>query len=145
MLIPDNFINIKINLTDFTIDYYEDDIEEYYNDIPIIEIGKKYAKLQPISEDVFITNFKDDEEEFELHFNAKLNKCYIDGDPIDPERLISLYEGDGCDPAEIIKKLTGIVQDDYVYLIVYKNGVVLRKMLDGVWKIEYNTKYFLLS
>lgn len=126
----------KIDLNDSNIDYYETDIEEYYNDIPIIEIGKKYAKLQPISDNVYVANYKHEDEEFELHFNKKLNKCYIDGDDINPEFLIELYEDEHCKTFEIIKTITGIDVDDYVCLIVYKNGTILRKTITGDWKAE---------
>ena len=118
-----------ININDKNIYSYRTDIEKYRNDIPVVEIVKKYVHLYPEGPNGFIGTICIENQETTVSVNTKKNFCKINDELIYPDDFIELIEGAGCKTYEIIKNLTGVSIDDYANEVIYNNGDIIYKNL----------------
>ena len=125
---------------DFTqVDFITYAVDEYLNDIPIYDLVSYYIELFPISENVCQAILDGGRI---LTVNLKTNKCYLDGEVVNGEEFVHLYEGDNVDPCPVIKRITGVDLDDYISDVTYSDGtteyldVKGKKFLMGGWRKE---------
>ena len=107
---------------DFTqVDFITYAVDEYLHDIPMYELVAYYVEFFQISDNECQAVFDGGAV---LIVNTKSNECYFEGEKMNAEQLVSMFEGENVDPCPIIKRITGIDLDDYISDVTYKDGTV---------------------
>lgn len=100
------------------VDFITYAVDEYLNDIPMYDLVASYINLYPLSDNTYQGTFN----EQKVVVNTKTNTCFINGEKIDGEQFVMLFEGEDVDPCPIIKKITGVDLDDYISDVTYSDG-----------------------
>lgn len=117
---------------DFTkVNFITYAVDEYLNDIPVYDLVSYYIMLYRIDDHVYKGKLNDQD----VTVNAKINTIYYDGEELNGEQFVMMFEGENVDPVPIIKKITGIDLDDYISDVTYFDGTV--EYLDVKGKNEF--------
>lgn len=118
------------------VDFITYAVDEYLNDIPMYDLVVSYINLYPLSDNAYQGTFN----EQKVVVNTKTNTCYIDGEKIDGEQFVILFEGEDVDPCPIIKKITGVDLDDYISDVTYSDGTTEYLDVKGKKFIIYSNR-----
>jgi len=125
---------------DFThVDFITYAIDEFYHDVPMLEVASKYVKMFKYDENCYMGEFEYDGETHKVVVHVDCNICTVDYEPKNPEEFIAIFEGDEVDAIPIIKKITGVDLDEYISDVTYSNGVV--ELLDVKGKVFFMGNY----
>lgn len=104
---------------DFTkVNFITYAVDEYLNDIPMYDLVNYYISLFQRDEHTYLGKLNDRD----VIVNTLTNTCYYEGEVINGEQFVMLFEGEESDPTLVIKKITGIDLDDYISEVTYYDG-----------------------
>lgn len=106
------------------VDFITYAIDEFYRDVPMLEIASNYVKMFKHDANSYIGEFEYNGETHKVVVHLDCNICTVDYEPKNPEEFIAIFEGDEMDAIPIIKKITGVDLDEYISDVTYSNGVV---------------------
>lgn len=110
------------------VDFANYSLKDYYADISMIRLVSHYVRLTRGEKDFenqqYFGEFEKNGQRHSVFVDIEFNFCNVDGNPINPEEFVILFEGDEKNPTDKIKEITGIDEDDYLTDVTYSDGTV---------------------
>ena len=107
------------------VDTFTYDLKEYYKNIPVALLAKRFLKLSKLNDFMLESEVYVDGENLNICIDMEENKMYLNDNYINPEEFILLMIGDKkneLDPVIFIKEITGVDLDDYIDNVWYLDG-----------------------
>ena len=98
-------------------------IDEYYKDVPMYELVSHYVRLHRKSDSCYEGKFKRKGESHKIEVHKAINACFVDGEMMNCEDFVALFEGEETNPNPIIEMITGVNYDEYCSEVTYEGGV----------------------
>lgn len=122
---------IDVDLSDSSIVMKEVDINEMEQGHKIYEVADSLIRLKSESGDRYKGRFYFGEEEKEISVSKMSEFAYVDNEPVNIARLIEMVTGEKEE--DVLIRLFDLKRDDYVWYVMYKNGVIAMKDSEGRW------------
>ena len=110
------------------VDFANYSLKDYYADIPMIRLVSHYVRLTRGEKDFenqqYFGEFEKNGQKHSVFVDIEFNFCNVDGNPVNPEEFVILFEGEEKNPTDKIKEITGIDEDDYLTDVTYSDGTV---------------------
>ena len=110
------------------VDFANYSLKDYYADIPMIRLVSHYVRLirgeKEFENQQYFGEFEKNGQKHSVFVDIEFNFCNVDGNPVNPEEFVILFEGEEKNPTDKIKEITGIDEDDYLTDVTYSDGTV---------------------
>lgn len=122
---------IDVDLSDSSIVMKEVDINEMEQGHKIYEVADSLIRLKKESGDRYKGRFYFNDEEKEISVSKMSEFAYVDNEPVNIARLIEMVTGEKEEG--VLIRLFDLKRDDYVWYVMYENGVIAMKDNKGRW------------
>ena len=110
------------------VDFANYSLKDYYADISMIRLVSHYVRLtrgeKEFENQQYFGEFENNGQKHSVFVDIEFNFCNVDGNPVNPEEFVILFEGEEKNPTDKIKEITGIDEDDYLTDVTYSDGTI---------------------
>lgn len=122
---------IEVDLSDSSIVTKQVDISEMEHGHTIYEVADSLIRMRKEYGDTYKGRFFFEGEEKEIVVSKTGEYAYVDNEPIEISRLIKMVTDENEE--DVLIRLFDLKRDDYVWYIMYDNGVIAMKDNKGRW------------